>query len=320
MKPILKLLRFDNLLFLIILVGVMEKWVLRPVMAHYQLPEPLMWWQLVMLIAAVVLIAAGGYVINDYFDVKIDRINRPDDLVITRDVSKQTAMYIFYGLTGAGIACGLALSFVLRSMSLLTVFVLTPGILWFYSASYKRQFMVGNLVVAAMAALVPLTVGIAADAAIKLQYGADSMQAQYLVNLCYIWMLGFGIFAFLCTWMREVIKDIEDQEGDRELECHTWPVKYGDRASKIFVTVLCALTVGLLSWITFAWFPAHLGLSFSWGNLASRFYLFLVVGFVCDLSLLWAAKLPSDYHNAQVLMKFIMFIGMMFAICVGRIL
>lgn len=319
-KSILRLLRFDNLLFLVILIGVMEKWVIKPIMAHYQLPEPLLWWQLLLLIAAVVLIAAGGYVINDYFDVKIDRINRPDDLIITRDVSKQTAMYIFYALTGAGIACGLVLSLVLHSMSLLTVFILTPGILWFYSASYKRQFLVGNIVVALMAALVPLTVGLAADASIKLLYGDDSMAAQYIVNMCHLWMFGFAVFAFLCTLIREVIKDIEDQEGDRELECHTWPVKYGDTASKVFVTVLTLITVALLTWVTFAWLPAHVGLTFSWGNLASRFYLFLLVGFACDMWLLWAAKLPADYRHAQQLMKFVMFIGMMFSICVKALL
>lgn len=320
MKSLLRLLRFDDLLFLAIFVGVMEKWVLRPVLAHYQLAEPLLWWQLLLLVAAVILIAAGGFVINDYFDVKIDRINRPDDLIITRDVSKQTAMRIFYGLTGAGIACGLALSIVLRSMPLLTIFILTPGILWFYSASYKRQFMLGNLVVAFLAALVPLTVSVAADAAIKLTYGADSMQAQFLVNLCYLWMLGFGIFAFFCTWIRELIKDLEDQEGDRELECHTWPVKYGDVATKVFATVLTAVLSLFLTWVTFAWLPEHVGLTFSWGQLASRFYLFLLVGFICDLCLLWAAKLPEDYRHAQLLMKMIFFIGIMFAICVSRIL
>jgi len=314
-KSIIRLLRLDNLLFLVILMGAMEKWVLAPIMAQYQLPEPLLWWQTVLLIAGVVLIAAGGYVINDYFDVKIDQINRPDDLIVTHDISKQTAMYIFYGTTGAGIACGIALSIVLHSISLATVFILTPGILWFYSASYKRQFMLGNLIVAILAGLVPITVGIAAEAAIKHAYGVESMAAQYLTNMCYVWMLGFGMFAFLTTWIREVVKDCEDQEGDRELECHTWPVKYGNTASKIFVTVLTAVTIVLLTWVEFTMMPP-----FNWGSLASRFYLFLLVGFACELWLVWAAKLPQDFRNAQRLMKLVMFIGMLFSFCVGNIL
>ena len=96
-KPFFRLIRFDNLLFLIILIGVMEKWVVAPIMNHFLLPEPLLWWHLLLLIVAVVCIAAGGYVINDYFDVKIDRINHPDELVVTRDVSKEQAMHLFYG-------------------------------------------------------------------------------------------------------------------------------------------------------------------------------------------------------------------------------
>lgn len=312
---IARFIRLDNLLFLVILMGAMEKWVLAPIMGQYMLPEPLLWWQTTLLISAVVLIAAGGYVINDYFDVKIDQINKPDDLIVTRDISKQTAMYVFYGLTGAGIACGLALSIVLHSISLATVFILTPGILWFYSASYKRQFMLGNLIVSILAGLVPITVGIAAEAAIKQAYGTESMAAQYLTNQCYVWMLGFGAFAFLTTWIREVVKDCEDQEGDRELECHTWPVKYGNTASKVFVTVLTVVTVGLLTWVEFTMMPP-----FSWGSLASRFYLFLLVGFACELWLLWAAKLPQDFRNAQRLMKLVMFIGMLFSFCVGKIL
>lgn len=316
MKDIFRLIRLDNLLFLVILTGVMEKWVIAPLMAQYQLPEPLSWWQLVLLIAAVVLIAAGGYVINDYFDVKIDQINRPGDLVVTRSVSKQQAMYIFYGLTAAGIASGLVLSIVLRSISLATIFIVTPGLLWFYSASYKRQFMLGNLVVAFLAAMVPLLPAFAADASIHLQYGEESMATQYLTNLCFVWTFGFAAFAFFCTWIREVIKDIEDVEGDRELECHTWPVKYGIPASKIFATVLIVLTMGLLTWIEFGVFSGP----FSWGLLASRFYLFLLLGFVCELWLLWSAKLTQDFRHAQQLMKFIMFIGMLFSICVKSLL
>lgn len=297
-------------------MGAMEKWVLAPVLKHHLLAEALTWWQLLLLILGVVLIAAGGYVINDYFDVKIDQINRPDDLVVTRSVSKQTAMYVFYGLTAVGVGCGVAVSALLHSMSLFTVFVLTPGLLWFYSASYKRQFMVGNLIVAALSAMVPVLMGMATEASLKLQYGSDSVAAQYFANQCYVWMLGFAAFAFLCTWIREVIKDMEDVEGDRELECHTWPVKYGMVGSKIFSTVLILLTMGLLSWVTFSVLPV----AFSWGLLASRFYLFLMLGLLCELWLLWSAKLPQDYRHAQQLMKFIMFIGMMFSVCVGKIL
>lgn len=311
-----RLTRPNNLLFLIILVGVMEKWVAEPILAKYQLGPQLLWWQLLLLIAAVVLIAAGGYVINDYFDVKIDAINRPDKLIITRDVTKAEAMVLFRVLTGAGILAGVSLAFVLKSWLLGSIFVVVPGVLWFYSSSYKRMFIVGNLVIALLSGLTPMLVAFANAAVLALNYGPEHFGTIYVSNEMLIWTGGFGLFAFLCTWIREVVKDMQDVEGDRELECHTFPVKFGDLASKVFVTVLILITCTVLSYFNFHLLP----LSFSWGNIASRFYLLLLVAFGCELVLLWVAKLPSDYRMAQMLMKFLMFMGVMYAFCVPKIL
>ena len=152
-KDYLTLVRWQNLLMTAIVLYVMEKWVVTPLLRAAYFGEQLPWWLLTMLIVATVLIAAGGYVINDYFDVKIDAINRPDRLIITRSVSKQQAMRLFQILTAAGIVCGLAASWILRSWVSAVIFVFVPGLLWFYSASYKRQFMVGNLIIAFVSAL-----------------------------------------------------------------------------------------------------------------------------------------------------------------------
>ncbi len=311
-----RLTRPNNLLFLIILLGVMEKWVAEPILAKYQLAPQLSWWQLLLLIAAVVLIAAGGYVINDYFDVKIDAINKPDKLVITRDVTKAEAMVLFRVLTAAGILAGISLAFVLKSWLLGSIFVVVPGMLWFYSSSYKRMFIIGNLIIALLAGLTPLLVAFANAAVLKLNYGPEHFGSLYVSNELLVWTGGFGLFAFLCTWIREVVKDMQDVEGDRELECHTFPVVCGDLGSKIFVTVLILITCAVLSYFNFQVLP----IPFSWGSFVSRFYLLLLVAFVCELALLWVAKLPSDYRNAQVLMKFLMFMGIMYAFCVPKIL
>jgi len=285
-------------------------------LSQYQLGPQLLWWQLLLLIAATVLIAAGGYVINDYFDVKIDAINSPDTLVITRDVTKEEAMLLFRCLTAAGILCGVALAVVLRSLFLGTVFVVVPGMLWFYSSSYKRMFLVGNIVIALLSGITPLLVAFANAAAMNIHYGPDHFGSMYVISQMYEWMGGFALFAFLCTWIREVVKDIQDVEGDRELECHTFPVKIGDLGTKIFVTVLILLTCAILSYFNFVLLPV----SFSWGSFVSRFYLLLMIAFVCELALLWVAKLPADYRNAQILMKFIMFMGTMYSFCVPKIL
>lgn len=315
MKDFFRLIRINNLLFITILLGVMDMWVVKPIMLHYQLPNPLSWWMMLLLVLATVCIAAAGYVINDYFDVKIDAINHPDTLIITRSVTKQQAMHLFIGLTAVGVACGLALGWILHSSALVTTFIFIPGLLWFYSASYKRQFLVGNLIISFLAGVAPLLVAIAANSVIKNEYG-DGALAMCLINQIYTYIGCFALLSFLCTWTREIIKDIEDQDGDRELECHTVPVRCGDLGARIFATVLMLGTMALMTWINFSVLP----ITFSWSHFASRFYLLLMVGFVCELALLWSAKVKNDYHHAQQLMKLLMFFGTMFAFCVKAFL
>lgn len=157
----MKLVRWSNVLFLAVLLWIMEKWVATPILVNAYFREEMPWYILLLLILATTMIAAGGYVINDYFDVKIDRINRPDELIVTRSISKPTAMRLSWILSGIGIVCGIVVAVLLRSFTLGIIFVIVPGLLWFYSSSYKRLFMIGNLTIALLAALAPMVVAIA---------------------------------------------------------------------------------------------------------------------------------------------------------------
>lgn len=251
--------------------------------------------------------------INDYFDVKIDRINRPEYLVVTRAVSKDQAMRLFQVLTVVGVLMGVAVAILLRSMTLGLVYVVVPGLLWFYSSSYKRQFIIGNVIVAFSAALVPMLIAFANISYLKYHYG-DVVQYSPAIHDLYIWLGGFAIFAFLCTWIREILKDMQDQIGDRELECHTMPIRMGEIPTKVFVTVLVLLTIGMIAWLAFSLLPfPHV-----WGSLSVRYVVLgLLVPLVCLIWLLWAAKIPSDYRTTQLLMKFIMFLGTLYSYVIG---
>ena len=123
-KEIMRLVRWSNLLFLAALIYLMEKWVAVPILDAAAFGEQLPWFITLLLALATVLIAAGGYVINDYFDVKIDRINRPDELIVTRTIPKPTAMHLSLCLSGVGILCGLGIAILLRSMTLGILFIL----------------------------------------------------------------------------------------------------------------------------------------------------------------------------------------------------
>lgn len=308
-KPYLQLLRVGNLTFAAILLYVMEKWVATPLLQLEQFGELMPWWILTLLIVSVVGIAAGGYVINDYFDVKIDRINRPDNLVVTRIISRDAAMNLFYGLTAVGVIAGTVVAWWAHSWTLLFTYVVIPGLLWFYSASYKRMFLVGNLVVAFASAIVPLLVAIANADYLHHLY-QNALAYSPIVGELYVWTGGFAAFAFLLTWVREIVKDIEDIEGDREMECRTLPIVWGDKVAKIIATILLVVIATLIVYILFAVLP----FSHEWKSLPTRYVVFgLIVPILCSIVLLWAANNRTEYHRVQTIIKFAMFMGMLFS-------
>lgn len=311
-----RLVRWMNLLLLVILMWVMNYWVAVPVLQTSLFSEVLPWWLVLLLVVATVLIAAGGYVINNYFDVKIDRINKPDELIITNTITKNQAMRLHQVLTIIGAAAGLVVAWFCRSWSLMLVMILVPGLLWFYSSSYKRQFIIGNLMVAFLSALPPLTIAMANVGRLHHRFG-DLMDYSPVGQQLYLWLGGFALFAFLTTLMREMIKDMQDQQGDRELECHTLPVRYGDWATKWVITVIAVLTIALLVWIGFFALPYPHG----WSTLSGRYVVFgILTPLLCSVWLMWAAKIPSDYKMAQSVMKFVMLMGMLYSFVIVRAL
>jgi len=312
----MRLVRWSNLLFLAALIALMEKWVAVPILNKLAFGEQLPWYLLLLIGSAVVLIAAGGYVINDYFDIKIDRINRPDEVIVSRTVSKPAAMRMSLVLSGIGIACGLSAAVLLRSWTIGSVFVLVPGLLWFYSSSYKRLFMIGNLIIALLAGLTPMIVAMANVAQLRLLY-PTILPYTDLVHDLYVWIGGFALFAFLLTWIREIVKDMQDQMGDRELECHSMPVVWGELWTKIFVTALVVITIAVIGHLWYRVLPFPIG----WNSLSTRYILFgIVIPLLGALGLLWSAKIPSDYKTCQQLIKFTMLLGMLYSICIVRML
>ena len=156
----LKLVRTKNLFFVVFIQLIMRQVVLMPILQKYGFEISAIDLNFVLMALATVLMAAGGYVLNDYFDVKIDEINHPDRLIVTNTVSKPKAMLYYQLLTGVGVLLGLLLAFRVNSFTLTFVFIVVPGLLWFYSSSYKRQFLIGNIIVALLAALSVLIVAI----------------------------------------------------------------------------------------------------------------------------------------------------------------
>ena len=313
-KPYLRLLRIGNLAFVAILLFVMEKWLATPLLQLSQFSEQMPWWVLLLLILSIVLIAAGGYVINDYFDVKIDRINRPDDLVVTHHITRDGAMYLFYALTIIGVLLGLVVAWWSRSWTFAMILIVVPGLLWFYSASYKRQLLVGNIVVAFLSALVPMLIAIINADYLRHLYG-ETLAYTPIVGQLYVWISGFALFAFLTTLAREIVKDIEDIEGDCEMECRTMPIVWGIKTAKIVTTCILILTAALIAYFTLDALP----FPHDWHSFSTRYIVFgLIVPIACIITLLWAAKSKTELHRVQMIAKFIMFMGTMYSFVIQQ--
>jgi 4-hydroxybenzoate polyprenyltransferase len=204
-----------------------------------------------LLVLAALLVAAAGYIINDYYDVKIDAINRPTRLVVGRLLGRRQAMLAHVVLSGVGVALALALSWRLGFVTLGAALLL-----WGYSARFKRLPLVGNLTIGALtAALVLLP------------------ELQSLTSQKAVWL--YALAAFLLTVVREIVKDIEDMRGDAQHDCHTLPLVWGVARSKwvagFFLACLVALVLGaagqllaLGRWPLAAWLLGLVLLPLAW--------------------------------------------------------
>jgi len=306
MYSFLKLIRYQNLIFIVLIQLIIRQAILIPILQKYGFEANQTTGMLFLLIIATVMIAAGGNALNDYFDVKIDAINKPEKQVVGNSISRKTAMLLHQIFTGIGIIIGMILSFLTKSFTLGFIFIVVPGLLWFYSASYKRQFMTGNLIVAFISAITVLIVGILEIAVLRKQFGTLIYETQIPKEI-YTWIGGFSVFSFLCTWIREIIKDVEDEKGDREFECRTMPIKWGITKTKMFLYILIIVTNIALYIINSEFINFE-------GTLTLRYIIFgISLPFLALIYLIFKAKVTRDYHSASNLVKIIMVIGVLYA-------
>lgn len=240
----LKLVRWQNLV--IIFLTQLFAWgcVIVPMRHYSPVPLVLSWHNFLLLSLSTVLIAAAGYIINDYFDIKIDIINRPEKLILEKRIPSKLAIVVHTILNIAGILLAVIVARRAGHYSFIAIQLLCTLLLWLYSTTFKRQFVSGNVVVAVLTALTILTLMLY-ETAIRYY-----LQREFFINTGEglipnpVWVLGtYAYFAFMLTWMREIVKDMEDFKGDAEQGCVTMPIKWGLLRSARFTQLLGALAV-----------------------------------------------------------------------------
>jgi 4-hydroxybenzoate polyprenyltransferase len=266
---LLKLTRFGNL----IIIALTQYFTAGFLIAMHTINDV----KLLLLSISTISIAAGGYIINDYYDVKIDYINKPDRVVIGKSITRRYAILFHVLLSALGIALGIFLSWRIAAVNIISVFLL-----WLYSNNLKRLPFIGNVTVAVLTGLSVVVVDL-----------------FYRTNNSLV--IIYALFAFFMTLVREIIKDMEDLKGDNSFGCRTLPIIWGIRKTKILlyiILVLFAAIVVLLNQLYRALpFKYHL--------------IFLFVPLLWLMYRLILADMKKDFTRLSIFCKVIMMFGIL---------
>ncbi|SHM54104.1 4-hydroxybenzoate polyprenyltransferase [Cyclobacterium lianum] len=234
-------------------------------------------YHLYLLIISTVILTASGYMINDYYDVKIDYVNRPDAVVVGRGMKRRMVMILHTIMNILGILIGILVHPKVGAITFIAAFLL-----WLYSNSLKRLPFIGNLTVASLTGLAIWIVGI-------------YYQKSELLILTY------AIFAFFINLIREILKDIEDRNGDRKHGCRTLPIVLGFRKTKNIIFIIAILFVAAILFVTF---KINEPLLFLYFGLLSIFFIVFMVK-------IYRADRKSHFTELSTFSKVLMLTGIM---------
>lgn len=249
-----------------------------------------------LLVASTMLIAAAGYIINDYFDVKTDKINKPEKLYIDHGVKRRVAMLAHMQFNMIGVLLGVYVAYKAGNIFLGIIPFASTTLLWFYSTHFKKQLLIGNVVVSALSGMIPLQV---------LLFERPLIENIENLTFLYVTVICFATFAFLLSMAREIIKDMEDFKGDYETGCKTMPVVWGIRTAKAITTIFISNAMLLLVFIFFKLYHRDF--------LLLAIYLFASVFLPCAWLLirLYRSHNKAEYHSLSIFIKFIMITGVL---------
>jgi 4-hydroxybenzoate polyprenyltransferase len=264
------------------------------------------------LVLASVLIAAAGYIINDYFDVKIDAINKPQKVIIGKIIKRRWAIILHWIFSGIGVLISLYISYTNKNWIIGIGNLACVILLWFYSTTFKRKLLSGNILVALLSAYTILVVYVYTGPSFFTTINWAITNNIFNEKLLFKYALFYASFAFVTTLIREAVKDLEDIEGDRKYGCNTMPIAWGIPATKIFIAIwIVVVTVALFILQLYAW------LSGKW--LTAIYYLLLLIIPLGSLFFSFKkATLATDYKKLSFLIKLIILAGIL-SMCLVKI-
>ncbi len=249
--------------------------------------------QFIVLIVSILLITAAGYVINDIYDIKTDLINKPSKVIITKYFSVEQAKQFYLILNTFGIILGIGLSLNIEEPTFSLIFIGASLLLYFYAKKLKSKPLIGNIVVSFLVAF-SILILVVFDINQSIQ-----TKTQQLVSSI-ILMLSF--FAFFLTIIREIIKDIEDVNGDYNLKMNTLPILIGKKRAKQTALILCIIPISLLLYLIL-----NYATTYQFTVLYLLLFTFIPLLFV-TLKLFYSTSI-KDFKKISLMLKVIMFLG-----------
>ncbi|MCB0380956.1 MAG: geranylgeranylglycerol-phosphate geranylgeranyltransferase [Flavobacteriales bacterium] len=324
----IKLIRLPNLLIIALTQYVVRYAILYPFFIINSVELRMSDIDFFLLSLSTVMIAAAGYIINDYFDTKVDRVNRPDKIIVGKYIKRRVAMGAHIVISSIAILISTYVAYQIGSLKLVFIQILSVGVLWYYSVSFKKQVIIGNVVVAILAALVPLVAGLyeillqqnfidetSNTLIFYLEEGTSFDDVSYVLSQIFYntfaWILGFSLFAFLSTMVREIVKDIEDYEGDKKYFSNTLAVVHGKDKAKKVAQLIIVIMMMLLGYLQYQQLITNDNTSFIY----FMFGLQIPLGYL--LYKLQLAKEKADYSKLSMNIKVVMLSGIMYAMVFG---
>jgi len=313
MKHFFRLIRVGNLAIVALTMYLMRHLIIEPSLRNsfqpffdVQLELQFGHFHFFLLVLSTVLITAAGYVINDYFDRKTDLKNKPEKVVVSTHIPRRTAMTIHWTFNAVAVLIGVYLSIYIGVFNLSFIFLFSTGLLWYYSTSFSKEVLVGNVIVALLTAMVPMLVVFFELPMLYSTYGFKVKHFSINFNQIVYFVFGFSLFAFITTLVREIIKDIEDAEGDRATGRNTLPIVAGTFVAKLISILLILATVAGVSVCTVLYVPRTSAYLYT-GILIIAPSIFLAYR-------LAIADTAKKYHFASQLQKIIMLAGLLFSV------
>ena len=254
-----------------------------------------------LLVTASLLIAAAGYIINDYFDINIDQINKPAKMVVQKIISRHWAIFFHLMIT----VTGLIVSGYVAIKTSSTIFFANTFcslLLWVYSTRFKKKLLSGNIIIAGLTAWTVLVLYFATN---TMLFFSSEISSGFAVGITRIYKFAvlYAGFAFIISLIREVVKDIEDMTGDARYNCQTMPIVWGLPTTKVFVGVWLVVLIGAL--VILQLYVLQIG----WW-LGALYTLVLVISpLLWILKIFYQAQTTADFHYISNLIKLVMLTG-----------